>query len=60
MTTSAVPEPLMSVQDVAEWLKVRPSWVFDHHGEGALPAIQVGRHLRFRREEVEAWLTSQR
>ncbi len=54
-----LPEPLLSVQDVADWLNVKPSWVFDHHGVDGLPSVTVGRHVRFRRGDVEAWLAGQ-
>ena len=49
-------QPLLSVQEVSVWLNVKPSWVFHHHGPDGLPSLRVGRHLRFRRPEVEAWL----
>lgn len=47
---------LMSVEDVAEFLQVRQSWVYGKVASGELPHVRVGRYLRFRRQEVLEWL----
>lgn len=48
---------LMTTAEVCELLKVQPqtlySWRLRNVGP---PAIKVGRHLRFREEDVERWL----
>lgn len=49
-------EPLMSCDDVARFLQVPISWIYDNHRETGLPALRIGRHLRFRREEIDQWL----
>jgi excisionase family DNA binding protein len=55
-------ERLLSVAEIAQWLGVSPTWV-RHHASGQarpyLPAIRVGGLLRFRREDIEAWLREQ-
>jgi hypothetical protein len=43
-------EVLMNVQEIAEWLGVRPSWVYSH--ADSLGAIRVGKYLRFLPEEA--------
>lgn len=54
--------PMADVKAVAEYLDVPVTTLYDqrHHkrGVGAL-AIKVGRHLRWRWEDIEAWLDEQ-
>lgn len=48
--------PLMTVQQVAEMLNVKPSWVYGKVATGEIPHLHVGRYPRFMREEVLVWL----
>jgi excisionase family DNA binding protein len=58
---SSVAERLLSVEEVAEWLAVPVGTVYAWRYRGCGPAsYKVGRHVRFRREDVEAWLADQR
>ena len=52
-------DSLMTTVEVAEYLSVPVAtlWAWRHRGEGPL-AIKVGRHLRYRAEDVERWLDS--
>jgi excisionase family DNA binding protein len=45
---------LLNADEVARVLRVPKSWVYSHLSE--LPAIRLGRYLRFRRSEVERFL----
>jgi PTS system nitrogen regulatory IIA component len=49
-------DELLTVVEVARWLRITPRTVyrFVHHAQ--LPHIRVGRGLRFKRADVEAWL----
>jgi excisionase family DNA binding protein len=50
---------LLTVQDVAGFLRVPPSWVYERtrrRGRDRLPHVKVGKYLRFRREDVLGWL----
>jgi excisionase family DNA binding protein len=52
---------ILTVEQVAEWLHVTPSWVRAHangNRRPQIPSIKIGRHVRFRREDVERWLES--
>lgn len=53
-------EALATVQEVAAFLKVPPRTLYRwrYRGEGP-PGFRVGRHLRFRWEEVEKWLAAE-
>jgi len=47
--------------ELATWLSLSPQtlYVWRHRGDGPT-AHRVGKHLRYRRADVEAWLTGQR
>lgn len=46
---------LLTVDQVAERLGEKPTWIYDRVRSGELPAVHVGRYVRFRVEVVEAW-----
>lgn len=52
-------EPLLDSTAAAALLSVRVSWVRDAARLGQLPCLRVGRHLRFTRPMLEAWLAGQ-
>jgi excisionase family DNA binding protein len=48
-----------TVEELANALKVKPSWVYGETrktGPGTIPRIKVGKYIRFRLPEVLAWL----
>jgi excisionase family DNA binding protein len=45
---------LLDAGEVAQILRVPCSWVYSHLKE--LPAIRLGRYVRFRRSEIERFL----
>jgi excisionase family DNA binding protein len=45
---------LLDATEVAQILRVPRSWVYSHLNE--LPAIRLGRYVRFRRSEIERFL----
>ncbi len=49
-------EPLMTTQEVADWLRFHPATITRMAGEGELPAIRTGGVWRFRRADIEAYL----
>jgi excisionase family DNA binding protein len=51
---------LMTPAETAEYLRVRPSWVYEAARGRRLPHVKVGRHLRFLREDLDAWIAGQR
>jgi excisionase family DNA binding protein len=56
----AATSDLLTPQEAAAYLRVRPSWVYEAARGRRLPHIKVGRHLRFMREDLDAWLAAQR
>jgi excisionase family DNA binding protein len=52
--------PLLRPTEAAELLSVRPSWIYEAVRANRLPCLRVGRHIRFTREMLQAWLAEQR
>ena len=49
-------EPLLTAEQVAEIIGMKPSYVYDLSRRGKIPTITFGRQRRYRREAIEAWL----
>ena len=52
---SSGPEPLWTVKEVANFLKVSRSWVYQKTAGGELPCLHVGGLVRFEPDAVRAW-----
>jgi excisionase family DNA binding protein len=48
--------PLLTAQDVAEFLQVPVTWVYAETRAGRLPHVPLGRYRRYRLEALEQWL----
>ena len=56
-------EPLLTVHEVAEFLRVPVSWVYERtrrRGIERLPHLKIGKYLRFRFTEVQTYLETLR
>jgi len=56
-------DALLTVEDVARWLKVPPSWVYERtrqRGRHRLPCVRLGKYVRFEARAVRAFLARQR
>jgi excisionase family DNA binding protein len=54
---SAVPDRLLSPGEVALFLSVPVKTLYQWRYKGIGPrGLRVGRHLRYRQDEIEAWL----
>lgn len=49
-------DSLMTLEEVAAYLRLSKDTVYRMAQTGKIPASKVGNQWRFRREEVEAWL----
>lgn len=60
MSSPAAQPPLMTIEEVADFLRlpVRTLYYWRQSGDGPQP-YKAGRHLRYKRSEVEAWLDAQ-
>jgi len=57
---ASLAEPLLDAAAAAELLTVKPSWVYEAVRAGRLPHLKIGRHIRFLRSDLEAWIDKQR
>ena len=56
-------DELLTVDELAEWLKVPPSWIYERtrrRGAERLPFIKLGKYLRFEAVAVRTYLERQR
>jgi excisionase family DNA binding protein len=56
-------DSLLTVEEVAELLRVPRSWVYERTRKRAfdrIPGFRLGKYWRFRRADVLAWLDRQR
>ena len=58
-STTAKPDSLLTVEEVARWLCVSPAWVRAHSNGNRRPhlrCVKLGKSVRFRREAIEHFL----
>jgi len=49
--------PVMTVEEVAEYLRIPRSSLYKLAQEGRIPCQKVGRHWRFHRAAIDEWLS---
>jgi excisionase family DNA binding protein len=50
-------EELMTIQDVAAYLRMSQQTIYRMAQQGRIPALKVQNRWRFRRSDIESWLT---
>jgi excisionase family DNA binding protein len=50
---------IMTIKEVAEYLRVPVSSLYKLAQQGKIPASRVGRRWRFRREIIDRWIDDQ-
>lgn len=51
--------PVMTIDEVAAYLRIPRASVYKLAQKGKIPAQKVGRHWRFRRETIDQWLSKE-
>jgi excisionase family DNA binding protein len=51
-----VDESLWDVAELAAFLKVSRSWIYQATAAGNIPSIRIGAALRFEPEAIRAWM----
>ena len=54
-----MPEDILTIREVADYLKITERTLYRLVQEGKLPAFKVGNSWRFRREDLERWISEQ-
>jgi hypothetical protein len=58
--TTISPADILTVNELAERLKVQPTWVYENQRrDNPMPALHCGRYLRFSWPAVCTWLATQ-
>ncbi|MBH3400069.1 helix-turn-helix domain-containing protein [Pseudomonas fluorescens] len=52
-------DEVMTIKEVAEYLKVNERTIYRLAASSGLPAFRVGNSWRFKRSELEAWIKAQ-
>jgi excisionase family DNA binding protein len=52
--------PLLTVQEVADLLRIHPKTVYDLAARGRMPCVRVGSRLRFVPRELDRWLSARK
>jgi excisionase family DNA binding protein len=50
---------VLTLQELGEYLKIPRSTLYNLVRKGQVPCRKVGRHWRFRRETIDAWLSQE-
>jgi len=50
---------LMTIEEVAEYLRVKKRTIYEWLKKGKIPAIKTVGQWRFKREKIDAWLDGQ-
>ena len=53
-------DEILTIQELAEYLKLNEKTAYRLAGEGKLPGFKVGGSWRFKREDLEAWIEQQK
>jgi excisionase family DNA binding protein len=51
-----VNESLLTASEVADYLRVKRSWVYAETRASRIPHIRLGRYVRYRRDALEQWI----
>ena len=50
---------VMTVRDLAKYLKMKPVTIYKHAQSGSLPAFKVGATWRFKKKTIDGWIADQ-
>ena len=53
------PDTVMTVKEVADYLRVNQRTVYRLAVDGKLPAFKVGATWRFKRSDIDGWIAAQ-
>ncbi|GFO81566.1 MAG: hypothetical protein A49_11930 [Methyloceanibacter sp.] len=51
---------ILTVPEVADWLRVRPSTIYTWAASGKLPCLRIGGRIRFLLADVLRWLEARK
>jgi excisionase family DNA binding protein len=51
--------PVMTVEELADYLKMKVVTIYKHAQEGKIPGFKVGSKWRFKKETIDEWIKEQ-
>ena len=60
LARNAVTDEILTLKEVAQYLKLAEKTAYRLAAEGKLPGFKVGGSWRFRKEDIQAWITDQK
>jgi len=52
-------DEIMTVADVARYLKLKPQTIYKWLQDGMIPAAKLGKEWRFKKSVIDAWFDAQ-
>jgi excisionase family DNA binding protein len=59
-SAASLAEPLLTCQEAAALLSVKPAWIYAAARSGRLTCVRVGRNVRLLRSDLEHFVSQQR
>jgi excisionase family DNA binding protein len=59
-SAASLSEPLLTCQEAAVLLSVKPAWIYAAARSGRLTCVRVGRNVRLLRSDLEHFVSQQR
>ena len=53
-------EEILTVKEVAEWLKLKPTTIYDWAARSRIPCVRLGGRLRFVKKDLNRWIESRK
>lgn len=53
-------EDILTLQDLSAYLKIAEKTLYGYAQKGLLPGIKIGSAWRFRKVDIDAWLTERK
>ncbi len=50
---------VMTVHEVARYLRMKPVTIYKHAAKGGLPGFKVGASWRFKKKTIDRWIAGQ-
>ena len=60
ISQDAMSDEIMTIREVAEFLKIKEKTAYRLVAEGRLPGFKVGGAWRFKRNDLEVWIDRQK
>lgn len=52
-------EGVLTVTELAQYLRMKPITIYKHVAGGKLPGFKVGSHWRFKKATIDSWIEKQ-